>query len=225
MYRSALLFVLLSAPVAAAAPDGVVLIESKSETEYSAGSGTVIAYENGKSLILSVAHVVDDPKAKLTVTHKGKAHKATYLWASPTIELTLPDGKKVPIIDGPDLALLTVDAELPVMKLAATPAKVGDEVKTFGFAGGPKFADKGPYPKIGKVVDAEGVWASPDARRGDSGSGLLNSKDELVGVVHSRSADADEPGLLAVPLNEVKKFLLEKAEGFPKLKESLKPKK
>ena len=221
--RYALLFVLLAAGAVAGAPvDSAALVEYKLPEEFSAGSATCVACENGKSLMLTAAHVVPDAKGELTVTLSGKKFKAKYLTGSPVKELVLPDGKVIEVVDGVDLALLVVDDKLPPVAIAKEPAKKGDVVHQFGYAGGPPFAADGPHFKQGKVTKPDALWSSADARRGDSGCALLNAKGELVGVVHSRSANNDEPGGLCTPLAEVKKFLAEKAAGFPKLQKEMK---
>lgn len=203
----------------AAPPDSAVYVQLDETDGFSAGSGTCIACENGKSLILTAAHVAWEGKGKLKIILKGKEYAAKYLDGSPIKEVE-EKGKKTLQIDGPDLALLVVDASLPTVQIAEEALKEGDDVRTFGFPGARW--KTGPYPKIGKVVNDQEVWATADARRGDSGCGLFNTKDQLAGVVHSRSVDADEPGMMATPLSEIKKFLKEKAVGFPQLLKSLK---
>lgn len=208
--------VLVAAPV-----DSAVLIEYKKTGDYSAGSGTVVASENGKSLILSCAHVLPDDKGEITVTIGGKAHKAKYIAGSKMVNVMSPDGRTFQIVDGVDLALVEVDVKLPVAPVGTDAPKKGDVVQHWGFAGGPPFAENGPYHKIGKVIEAEEVMVTADARPGDSGCGLFNSKGQLIGVVHSRSHNRDEPAGYAVPLVEVRKFLADNSGGFPVFKKTL----
>lgn len=219
VYVAGLVLLFASVPTAVA-NDSTVLIEYQKGADKGAGTGTVIACEGDKSLILTCAHVVPTDDT-VFVTHKGKRYEAKWIAGSPVKEAKAPDGTTFHYVDGVDLALITVEVKLPVAPIATTPFKKGDKVFQYGYAGGPPFADKGPYAKIGTVYDAEGVWATADARPGDSGSGLFNDKGQLAAVTHSRSADRDEPGLLAVPLNDVRTFVKEKAVGFPQLVKSL----
>src|SRR5262245_50038591 len=53
-----------------------------------AGTGTVIACEAGKSLILTNAHVADAPDGTYTVTHAGSAYPATYVAGSAISRVT-----------------------------------------------------------------------------------------------------------------------------------------
>jgi S1-C subfamily serine protease len=214
------LIALLPALAVAGPIDSAAYVKQSDATGYNSGSGTVVAYENNKSLILTCGHVASDPKATFSITLSGKKYDAAYLYGSKVTEKMLEDGTWTMTIDGPDLALLTVAEKLPTVEIASKPAKKGDNVFQWGFPGGR--VDTGPYPKVGKVVDADGLWATPDARRGDSGCGLFNADDQLVGVVHSRAADPDEPGALAVPLPTIRKFLHEKATGFPKIQKRMK---
>jgi V8-like Glu-specific endopeptidase len=204
---------LAAAPFAYAAPvDSAVHIKVETETGASYGSGTVVACENEKSLILSCAHVIYGPDRKVTITLKGKKYAAKWLAGSAVKEVANPDGTKSLEIDGPDLCLLVVDAELPVATVGKTAVADGDKVHQWGFAGGRlKF---GPFYKTGVVTEAEGIWSTADARGGDSGSGLFNDDNELIGVVHARPVDVDEPAGLAISLDVVRKFLKEKAKGF-----------
>lgn len=217
---------LVAAPFVHAAPvDSACLLqyEDKNDpTKFSAGSGTVIACEGKKSLILTAAHVIPDGKADITVTLKGKDYVGKYLTGS---KVTVTETGLT--IDGADLALIVVDAELPVTPLAKEMVKKGDRVHQWGFCGGPHHAKRGPYYKTGKVddVDEEFAIASPDARRGDSGCALCNDKNEIIGVVVRRFADDDCPACIALPLPTINKFLTEKVTGFPQFESQLKPKK
>lgn len=202
--------------------ESAVHLKWEEEKGFSMGSGTVIATADGKSLILSAAHVVPNAGTKITVTHNEKEYVGSYLAGSKVTEVPLPNGLHTITIEGPDLALVVVEAELPVVELAAKPLKVGDAVTQHGFSGGR--IKNGPFSKMGKVTDdaADNLWSTADSRRGDSGCGLFNADGKLAGVVHSRSVDQDEPGGLATGLIEVKDFLKAKVKGFDDFKKTLK---
>lgn len=196
-----------------------IKVVDKVTMEWNAGSGTVIACENGKSLILSCTHVVPDDKGTITIWIKDKKYEAKFLAASKQIEEVGPTGQKFLTIDGPDLSLIVIDVALPVVEIATANPKLGDKVRQWGFAGGK--TDNGPFYKEGKITKTDELWSTSDARRGDSGCGLFNDKDELVGVVHSRSIDEDVPGGLAVPVEDVRKWLKGKVKDFPELKKKI----
>ncbi len=216
-------FVLLTASVGWAAPsDSVVHIRRDVADGCNKGSGTVIAQEGELSLILTCSHVCPDGGLKLIVTCSGTEYEGKYLFGSKVTEAphpTIPNAFTM-TIDGPDLALLTVKAKLPVSELSKKPVVVGDEVRQWGYSGGK--LENGPFGKFGTVTDADGIWSTADSRRGDSGCALFDKEGKVVGVVHSRALDPDLPGGLAVPLDEVTKFVKAKAAGFPKLQKSLK---
>src|SRR5688572_13659928 len=73
------------APAVAASPaDSVVFVEHNN----SAGTGTVIACEDGRSLVLTCAHVVEHAGGTITVTTRaGVKHPATYLSGSQVRQL------------------------------------------------------------------------------------------------------------------------------------------
>lgn len=220
MKRIVSLFLLLVlVPLASAGPiDSCVFIERTNGQSTNAGSGTVIGNENGRSLILSAAHVVPDQADGVVVVLKGREHKARYLVGSKVTEKQVGPNHIQLTIDGPDLALLTVKDDLPVVEIAKKAPKLKDRLRQWGFAGGDR--DK-QFFKKGLVLDPDALFGTVDARPGDSGSGLFNDDDLLVGVTSARPASDNEQGVYAVPLNEVRKFVRSKAIGFPTLRESL----
>lgn len=190
------------------APDG----------HWNAGSGNCIGYDarTNTSTILSVAHVIcNDDGSTWTVTHNGKEYAGKFLFGSKVTETKQADGKWNLEIAGPDLALITVNAKLPVARLSDKPAAVGDRVWSYGFPGGR--LKNGPYAKTGVVTSLD-IWSTADARAGDSGTALFNEEGFIVGVVHARPVDKDEPAGLAVPLETVKDFLKDalKVKAQPK---------
>jgi S1-C subfamily serine protease len=177
-----------------------------------AGTGTVIACEAGKSLVLTNAHVADAPDGTYTVTHDGTTYPATYVTGSAISRLT-PGSVRV---DGPDLALVSVEATLPVAALAPDLPRPGARVRLWGFGG--RLADQGPVEKAGEVLDATGYVepmfvSTTQTSSGDSGSGVFNDAGELV-AVHWGGGDRRAH---AVPLEAVRSFLREKARAsFPR---------
>jgi S1-C subfamily serine protease len=178
-----------------------------------------VACEGGRSLVLTNAHVVPGAEARVTVTAGGRQYRAKYLAGSKVTTWDNGDGTGGMEIEGPDLALLTVEAELPAAELAPGAPGKGDRVRQWGYAG--RGASEGPREKAGRVTDPAGLWGTLDQRPGDSGAGLFDDAGRLVGVSHGRPAGEGEVGVVAVPLAAVQKFLRERAGAFPRLLDRL----
>lgn len=225
LFAGALALLLASPQLSAAPADAAVLVtvetdgvhpETKDPVVYAdRGSGTVIACEGGRSLVLTNAHVVPTAEGRVTVSAGGRAYRAKYLAGSKVTTWDNGDGTGGMEIDGPDLALLTVEAEFPAAELAETAPGKGAALRQWGFAG--RGASEGPRVKSGRVTDPAGLWGTLDQRPGDSGAGLFDDAGRLVGVSHGRPAAEGEVGVVAVPLGAVRKFLRERAEPFPRL--------
>jgi S1-C subfamily serine protease len=186
------------------------------------GSGTVIASANGKSLILTNAHVVESGEYPIEVYHKdasGKAwtHKAKYVGGSQVIH-TGPGKIEV---NGPDLALLEIDDELPAVEIATDKPTYGSTVRQFGFGGMGGYTQF--WPKKGQIVESNYVereLASFQSIPGDSGSGWFNDAGQLVAVCCS-TPGAGSGEALAVPVYQVQGFVVQSAGNrlplFPRL--------
>jgi S1-C subfamily serine protease len=180
------------------------------------GSGTVVDSYRGKSLILTNRHVVSDkdaipPGVEYDVFAKGNVYEARLKAYSKYN----------------DLALLEVDAELPVVRLSEKPPEFGDTVYEWGFPHGRRQkAQSGEYFNYGAIftndmrwggyrqgmkTDRQGRYYGGDVEgvrvpgtRGKSGSGVFNAAGELVGVVWGgRGHD------VVVGYKEVRDFLRE----------------
>ena len=154
------------------------------------GSGTCIASENGASLVLTCNHVFAEqpyPGAPFPlaayplaawVTHGGTEYKAVALAGD----------------ERSDLALVIVDAPLPVARIAASDPPEGAAVRHYG---------RTSKETSGKVLPLRTEYTSPAARftftaaaiEGDSGAGVFNEDGELVAVVCGRiRSEATAPG-------------------------------
>lgn len=189
---------------------------------YSAGSGTVIACEKGKSLIITCAHVVENGDKHVLIWLNGKTYNAKYIAGS---KVTV-DNDKIKIY-GKDLALIEVDAVLPVAALGTASPKVNDKIRQWGFAGGSY--EYGPLYKEGKVVGLERetqtgkeTFSTADARPGDSGSGLFDSNDKMIGITNLRPPDFNAVGGYAIRIEDARDWLKDKTVGFDKFKDTLK---
>jgi S1-C subfamily serine protease len=209
-----------------APPPSVVRVSYPTATGGWSGSGTVVWSEGGRSVVLTNAHVADRPDAAYSVfsVATGKSYPAKYLAGSKVVVFP-PDGFGVRLaVEGPDLALLVVEAELPAAKFAPAPPKPGAGVRQWGFGG--RTTESGPSCKAGEARGDVRVWyggvlvvsagSSLRVQPGDSGSGVFDANGDLVGVTHGYGGDP--PGL-AVPLVVVKAFVTEKAGArFPRFK-------
>lgn len=163
------------------------------------GSGTVVACEGGKSLVLTNRHVC--PR----------------LGAGPSFELS---GKRYSafcccVDDRADLALLLVDAELPACVVAAKCPADGTEVRQYGHPyAGPQKPKQGLIQRfMGWLRDGRPVTHSGiQTEQGDSGCGVF-AGNELVAVTWGEGGSC-------VHLADVRRLLgvfAEKTKAFPKL--------
>lgn len=151
------------------------------------GSGTSIACEGGKSLVLSCNHIFADqvngrfvmaayPLAA-RVIHNGKTYPATAVGGS----------------DTNDLAYLVVDGEIPPAELAEYIPKVGSEVRHFGQNS--KFAS-GVVLRAQFYADHVCLVTSCRSESGDSGAGLFanfSGRWKLIGVNCGRTSEYTDP--------------------------------
>lgn len=154
------------------------------------GTGTVIAAENGKSLILTNAHVVPSAAHSITVTYwcdrKPWTSKATYIAGSSVDDV----GPSLIRVNGPDLALLSIDADLHPVEIADAIPAAGESVSLYGFGGTGSVVY--PRQKNGEVLRDDN-WrttagdpiarTSIESTHGDSGSGIFNDRGQLVAVL------------------------------------------
>jgi hypothetical protein len=181
------------------------------------GSATPVACEGKKSLLVTNAHVVRDTDgdAPITVTVEGAEFKARYVAGS---KVTGELGGVI-AVDGPDLALLEVDAELGWAQFGAAGFAEGERVWRWGYGG---TADGKPVLRGGKVFPSplpNSLADDGDSIPGDSGAGVFNRDGKLVGVCWGR--DGKGAGF-AVPLKTVHSFLADKTpERFPEFRKRL----
>lgn len=177
----------------------------------SAGSGTPISCENGKTVFVTNAHVVPKNKASqpITITVSGRKFKAKYLDGSEVEFFTRSDGTHGCKVHGPDLAFLEVEGELGHVELADDIARPGDQVWQFGYGGVP-LNYNGPTIKSGivnKTTFVEPTLACDlQSISGDSGSGLFNTRGELVGVTWGGNSNPTVHECVAVELTTVRAF-------------------
>lgn len=169
----------LSAIADAPHPAAVQIAVSRPDASIAYGSGTTIAAENGRSLVLTAAHVVDEDYPT-TVIAGGKRYAAKRIagskvtYVSPTLIS----------IDGPDLALLDVDGELDAAEIAEREPVRGARLRQWGFPGNRQVARSGFAVGYNKTYVGVQVYeTSLDVAQGDSGAGLFDDDNRLVAVV------------------------------------------
>jgi S1-C subfamily serine protease len=193
------------------------------------GTGTVIASEGGKTLVLTNAHVVPSAAHPITVTYwsenKVWTQEATYVGGSSVDDL----GNHMIRVNGPDLALLSLNATLKPVEMADAIPAPGDAVYLYGFGGAG--SQVLPHLKVGRAMGDTGhrtTTGDPIANttiastQGDSGSGIFNDRGQLVAVLWG----GDEATRIssAVRLDTIHAFTVAKLRGpglFPRLQASL----
>lgn len=194
------------------------------------GTGTAIAAENGRTLVLTNAHVAQAGRpTRVTYWHEGKPYEspARFLEGSTVTD----SGPNQIAVHGPDLALLVLEgAELRTVELAAAIPGPGESVSLFGF-GGAGLNGTVPIHKTGRTLAPDGwqTMAGDPIQRtsiqtvnGDSGAGIFNEAGQLV-AVHWGGNDKKKLGS-AVRLDTVHAFtvqVLERKGLFTRLKNRL----
>lgn len=169
----------------------------------SVGSCTPIATEEGKTLLLTCAHVAQD------IVSGGEAWVRIQGWQYlATVADFIPNHQ-------PDLALLTINYEIDTAPIAEDDVHLGQEVYQRGFAHG----GMRPDLRVGTCYSRYGdtFLTNLAVEHGDSGAGIFNASGELVGVTYAREFWATTS--YAVDSKAVKRFLLrEKLRAlFPRL--------
>ena len=191
---------ILFLPAVSAAADDCPPCVVRVHRHHSAGTGTVVACEGGKSVVLTNRHVAEDLDG-VRVYHAGRFHPATYLshYAG-------------------DLVAFTVDAELPCAEIAETEPPAGAAVEQWGYVW---YGQGTPVRKtarwFGRAWGIDPRFEAPSpiidtgirSESGDSGSAVFY-EGKVVAVTWGTTA--------AVPLAGVRHFLRRAcARLFPRL--------
>jgi hypothetical protein len=187
--------------------DSVVVVKRVGPVETDWGTGTVVASGAGKSKILTNAHVAVDDTLPLFVLRGDRKFPATYLAGSRVTHFRFADGGRGVRLDGPDLALLEVAAELPVAAVAAADPAPGTRVRLWGHGTGFDTTLAGAVLDSGRIA-VPTLLTSLGTRSGDSGSGVFDADGKLVGVCWG----GDGKKCYGVPASVVNRFLTEKAQ-------------
>ena len=163
-------------------------------TSTSLGSGWVMAFDKGRPVVVTNAHVVGDATAVQIGSDDLAPHAATVLGVSQC----------------DDLAVVRADDQLTLGRLAvAEPADVGDEVWIVGFPG--RIVDKNGYQlHAGRIASVGATWLRHDRNLvasyrdlvqvdgvinpGNSGGPVLEQRDgRVVGVATFTASDPATP--------------------------------
>lgn len=161
-----------------------------------AGSATAI----GPRLLLTNWHVAG------TAGNRGAARSAN---GEQCKIVTLTSDQRV------DLALCETDADVRFADISDVPANPDEEVSLYGYGPGaqPLRIARGNY--IGQI-EGQNYWTTI-AQSGDSGGGVFNSSNKLVGVNRAVDGQFDTQSYhqgqsLSVPLRSVQSFLTQSCE-------------
>lgn len=159
------------------------------------GSGTVVRAKDGWSFVLTNKHVAPDNDRFYFVRHGDKVHWALWLGVD----------------DAADLALLKVNAVLPVVAVADAEPPAGTLLKQWGYPGAGPCDPKQGELLADKLKDQNGynpVAVNFSVRPGDSGSGVF-AGGKLVAVVYGGHTEGTKrlPPAHCVRLADVKRFL------------------
>ena len=197
--------VLLAASLSAPANATAEIIVDYGNGAAFVGSGTVIASERGKSLVLTNRHVAPSAAGTKTVKVGGKGYAGKWLAAAKDA----------------DLALIEIEASLPRVILAFdTPAR-NEPVWYVGHSRAGGICRNGLCYGVNGRGDTTGIhfMVMTRADGGDSGAGVFDAKGRLFAVVWAR--DERFNSTLSVHGWNVRRFLRGVISGYPALEYSL----
>lgn len=162
--------------------------------ERSLATGTVIESNEGGTIVLTCAHLVDRQSSNNFVVYFPNAQHspATLVDIDPAL----------------DLAAFHVPVQnVPVVPVAANPPNQGDGAYFAGYGGqGQLIARRGrttQYVTIGNSGPPDGaIEVTGGARSGDSGGPILNEACELVGVISCSNGAEVQPGARQVSVQK-----------------------
>ena len=173
------------------------------------GSGVIMKEANGKTYIMTCAHVIADGSSFKVTLNNGKEYTATMVGADSQT----------------DIGVLSIEATgLQAATFADSKSlTVGEQVVAIGCPGGLEFKNSvtsGYISALDRPVessigyDNECIQTDAAINPGNSGGALVNDNGELVGIVNAKSSDSDAEGLgFAIPVNDAVKVAQELLEN------------
>jgi hypothetical protein len=171
----------------------------------SGGSGTCVACENGRSLVLTNNHVVSPGKGAdgrfaavtgqaVEVKHGGKRYPARVVAAD----------------DNLDVAAVVAEAELPVAEMADEPVVVGARVSRNGIGSGKQSlkvvaTSRPQYPSPSMWFLAAGASES-----GDSGAAYFDEAGQVVAIHCGKDGITAASNPRGTPITPIRNWLREK---------------
>lgn len=181
------------------------------------GSGTPVVSENGRTLILTNAHVVRG-EGDISVRVQGKDRPAKYVAGSKVVTIS---AQEIDVL-GPDLALVEVEGELDTVRVRPEPPPVGTPVYLRGFGGTNDQSVRRAGRLLDSILGPKHLAESTPTVPGDSGAGVFDADGYLVGVRWGGTTE----GSFAVPIASLRELTTERvAERFPRLTAKLNPSK
>lgn len=170
MTRSLSILIVLLATVEAAAQHCRIYVEENASGVSSIGSGTLIAKNDTNGLVLTCGHIFDDGVRSITVSFPDGSRYG---------------GRLVGMDRARDLAAVLV--KTPTTEPAAVnESELTQTVTVNGFGGDGRFRQASGNI-VGEAVDRQdghtSTIASVGVRSGDSGGGVFNAHNELIGVL------------------------------------------
>ncbi len=170
---------------------------SGEEQLYSEGSGVLMLESNGKTYVMTCAHVISEGSRFVITLNDGSEYDATVIgYDSQT-----------------DIGVLTIDATgLSIAEFADSDAcVVGEEVVAIGCPGGVNFMNSVTHGCISALdrpisssigYDYECIQTDAAINPGNSGGALFNMQGQVVGINSARIASTDYENIgFAVPSN------------------------
>lgn len=167
----------------------VVYIESTMDNVVTAGSGFVYKIENGKDYILTSYHVISNKDDIIIYNENKKSAKAILINYD---EYT-------------DVALLEIEDALNLKEVKIS-SKVSDNSNIFimGYPEGAKTITRGKVVSSNKTIEyydsLNVIELKARTKLGNSGGPILNSKNEVIGIMFLRST-VDENLAYAIPIS------------------------
>lgn len=166
------------------------------EVKSGEGSGILMLEANGKTYVMTCAHVISDGTSFVVTLDDGKEYRAS---------LVGYDAQT-------DIGVLAINATgLQIAEFAdSDKAAQGDQVVAIGCPGGLQFLNSttvGYISALGRPVspigyDMECIQVDAAINPGNSGGGLFNMYGQVIGVTSSKIAATDYEGMgFAVPSN------------------------